>query len=99
MKCGSSPVCPARDRTTFSPSAKGMAKATMESQDAATRSDLTRARHGGGARFNRGGSGMPDEPTNPGGEAIALLDPEVRSGTESLPAERCLQIYQIIVRT
>jgi 2-oxoisovalerate dehydrogenase E1 component alpha subunit len=42
---------------------------------------------------------MPDEPMHPGGEAIALLAPDVRSGTESLPTDRCLQIYQIMVRT
>jgi 2-oxoisovalerate dehydrogenase E1 component alpha subunit len=42
---------------------------------------------------------MPDEPINLGGEAIALLAPDVFSGQESLAAERCLHLYQIMVRS
>src|SRR5262249_39856875 len=46
---------------------------------------------------NRGGRGMPsNEPF--GDDGLALLVPYVRSGDESLPAERCLQIYRIMVR-
>jgi 2-oxoisovalerate dehydrogenase E1 component subunit alpha len=41
---------------------------------------------------------MPIDPTSTGSEDIALLAPEVSSGGESLPAECCLQIYQIMVR-
>jgi 2-oxoisovalerate dehydrogenase E1 component alpha subunit len=33
-----------------------------------------------------------------GDDGLALLVPYVRSGDESLPAERCLQIYRIMVR-
>src|SRR5262249_7633710 len=46
---------------------------------------------------NRGGRGMPsNEPF--GDDGLALLVPYARSGDESLPAERCLQIYRIMVR-
>jgi 2-oxoisovalerate dehydrogenase E1 component alpha subunit len=42
---------------------------------------------------------MPN-PSQPfGSEEVGLLAPEVRSGRESLPAERCLEIYRIMVRT
>jgi 2-oxoisovalerate dehydrogenase E1 component alpha subunit len=41
---------------------------------------------------------MPDEPIQPGGE-VALLAPDLHSGQESLGAERCLQIYRLMVRT
>jgi 2-oxoisovalerate dehydrogenase E1 component alpha subunit len=34
-----------------------------------------------------------------GDEGVGLLVPEVSSGREALPAERCLQIYRIMVRT
>jgi 2-oxoisovalerate dehydrogenase E1 component alpha subunit len=42
---------------------------------------------------------MSDDLTNFGGDDVALLSPEVVSGPESLPAERCLQLYRIMVRT
>ena len=41
---------------------------------------------------------MPDDPQHSGSEDVALLAPEVTSGPESLPADRCLQIYSIMVR-
>src|ERR1700736_1088526 len=34
-----------------------------------------------------------------GDDDLALLAPEVFSGKESLPAERCLEIHRIMVRT
>lgn len=34
-----------------------------------------------------------------GSEGVALLVPEVRSGRETLPAERCLQIHRLMVRS
>jgi 2-oxoisovalerate dehydrogenase E1 component alpha subunit len=40
---------------------------------------------------------MPNETF--GGEAVALLASEIHSGPEVLPAERCLQIHRIMVRT
>ncbi len=42
---------------------------------------------------------MPNKDNGFGGEGVALLVPEVSSGRESLPAERCLEIYRIMVRT
>lgn len=42
---------------------------------------------------------MPVDPKTFGGEDVALLAPEVTSGSESLPAERCLEIYRVMVRT
>src|SRR4051812_46831902 len=42
---------------------------------------------------------MPIEPTGFGGGDVALLASDVTSGKESLPAERCLQIYRLMVRT
>ncbi len=43
---------------------------------------------------------MPSE-FNPsaGDDDLALLTPEVFSGTESLAAERCLQLHRIMVRS
>jgi 2-oxoisovalerate dehydrogenase E1 component alpha subunit len=34
-----------------------------------------------------------------GGEGVALLAPEIWSGPESLPAERCLEIHRVMVRS
>jgi 2-oxoisovalerate dehydrogenase E1 component alpha subunit len=34
-----------------------------------------------------------------GGEGVALLAPEIWSGPEPLPAERCLEIYRVMVRS
>src|SRR5499427_1901597 len=34
-----------------------------------------------------------------GNEEVGLLVPEIVSGRESLPAERCLEIYRVMVRT
>jgi 2-oxoisovalerate dehydrogenase E1 component alpha subunit len=42
---------------------------------------------------------MPTEHNSFGGEGVALLVPEVRSGREALPAERCLEIYRLMVRS
>jgi 2-oxoisovalerate dehydrogenase E1 component alpha subunit len=42
---------------------------------------------------------MPSNNRPGGGEEAALLAPEVRSGREALPAERCLQIYRLMVRS
>jgi 2-oxoisovalerate dehydrogenase E1 component alpha subunit len=42
---------------------------------------------------------MPNSNNSFGGEGVSLLVPEVFSGRESLPAERCLEIYRIMVRT
>jgi len=42
---------------------------------------------------------MPSQNNSFGGEGVALLTPEVRSGREALPAERCLEIYRIMVRS
>src|SRR3954453_6610230 len=42
---------------------------------------------------------MPDEATDLGSEDVALLVPEVFSDHESLPADRCVGIYRIMVRT
>lgn len=42
---------------------------------------------------------MPIEPKPFGGEAVALLAPEIHTGDESLPGERCLDIYRVMVRT
>jgi 2-oxoisovalerate dehydrogenase E1 component alpha subunit len=41
---------------------------------------------------------MPNDPAAFGGETVGLLAPEVGSGRETLPAERCLQIHRIMVR-
>src|SRR5712671_801552 len=38
-------------------------------------------------------------PTNFGEEGTVLLEPEVFSGQESLPADRCVGIYRIMVRS
>jgi len=40
---------------------------------------------------------MPNDRTTPD-EEVALLVPEVRSGPEALPAERCLEIHRLMVR-
>jgi 2-oxoisovalerate dehydrogenase E1 component alpha subunit len=42
---------------------------------------------------------MPVEPKPFGGEDLALLVPEVHTGDESLPADRCLDLYRVMVRT
>src|SRR6202047_3160584 len=42
---------------------------------------------------------MPTESIGLEGESVALLAGEVFSGTESLPAERCLQIHRLMVRS
>jgi 2-oxoisovalerate dehydrogenase E1 component alpha subunit len=42
---------------------------------------------------------MPNDSANLGNGAVALLLPEVTSGGESLPADRCVQIHRIMVRT
>jgi len=42
---------------------------------------------------------MPDKTSTFGSEGVALLVPEVRSGRESLPAELCLDIYRLMVRS
>jgi 2-oxoisovalerate dehydrogenase E1 component alpha subunit len=42
---------------------------------------------------------MPNDPTAAGGEGVALLAPEVFSGKEHLPAELCLRIHRLMVRT
>jgi 2-oxoisovalerate dehydrogenase E1 component alpha subunit len=42
---------------------------------------------------------MPDKSNSFGGGEVGLLVPEVFSGRESLPAERCVEIYRIMVRT
>ncbi|MFO0878075.1 MAG: thiamine pyrophosphate-dependent dehydrogenase E1 component subunit alpha [Gemmataceae bacterium] len=42
---------------------------------------------------------MPIEPRLGGSEDIAVLAPELTSGTEALPTERCLDIYRLMVRT
>jgi 2-oxoisovalerate dehydrogenase E1 component alpha subunit len=41
---------------------------------------------------------MPNDPSTFGGEAVGVLAPDVFSGHESLPAQRCLEIYRIMVR-
>jgi 2-oxoisovalerate dehydrogenase E1 component alpha subunit len=41
---------------------------------------------------------MPNESSAFGSDAVGLLAPEVFSGHESLPAERCLDIFRIMVR-
>src|SRR5204862_4288650 len=45
-----------------------------------------------------GGRGMPSNDKALGGAGVALLTPEVWSGHESLPAERCLQIHRLMVQ-
>jgi 2-oxoisovalerate dehydrogenase E1 component alpha subunit len=42
---------------------------------------------------------MPDKTSTFGSEGVALLVPEVRSGREALPAELCLDIYRLMVRS
>jgi 2-oxoisovalerate dehydrogenase E1 component alpha subunit len=42
---------------------------------------------------------MPSERDSFGDGELALLAPEVRSGPEALPAERCVEIFRIMVRT
>jgi len=42
---------------------------------------------------------MPDEATEFGSEDVALLVPEVFSDHESLPSDRCVEIYRLMVRT
>jgi 2-oxoisovalerate dehydrogenase E1 component alpha subunit len=42
---------------------------------------------------------MPNEPNPFGGEGVALLAPELFSGDESLPVDRCLQIHRVMVRS
>jgi 2-oxoisovalerate dehydrogenase E1 component alpha subunit len=41
---------------------------------------------------------MPNNGEAYGDDAVALLTPKVYSGNESLPAERCLEIFQLMVR-
>lgn len=42
---------------------------------------------------------MSIDPVGFDNDEVALLIPEVHSGQESLPADRCLQIYRLMVRT
>src|SRR5947209_59590 len=42
---------------------------------------------------------MASWPTSAGGNGLALVPAEVTSGRESLPAQRCLEIYRLMVRT
>jgi 2-oxoisovalerate dehydrogenase E1 component alpha subunit len=42
---------------------------------------------------------MPTKSSTFGGDGLAVLVPEVVSGQESLPAERCLEIHRVMVRT
>src|SRR5438045_2016201 len=42
---------------------------------------------------------MLDKPNRQAGGALDLLSPEVTSGGESLPADRCLQIHRLMVRS
>src|SRR5215469_3662778 len=42
---------------------------------------------------------MPEKNNGFRNEGVALLAPEVLSGREALPAERCLQIYRLMVRS
>ena len=42
---------------------------------------------------------MPGERDSFGVGELALLAPEVPSGAESLPAERCVEIHRLMVRT
>ncbi len=42
---------------------------------------------------------MPSDFVSGGDDDLALLTPEVFSGKESLPAERCLQLHRIMVRS
>jgi 2-oxoisovalerate dehydrogenase E1 component alpha subunit len=42
---------------------------------------------------------MPNNGETFGGDPVALLAPAVFSGDESLPAERCLEIYRIMARS
>lgn len=42
---------------------------------------------------------MPTNNNSFRGEEVALLAPEVRSGREALPADRCLEIYRLMVRS
>ena len=45
------------------------------------------------------GDDHPTDSTRLGGQTVALLAPEVTSGPEALPADRCLQIHRLMVRT
>ncbi len=42
---------------------------------------------------------MPNESNSFGDEGVSLLAPDVYSGRRALPAERCLDIYRLMVRT
>jgi 2-oxoisovalerate dehydrogenase E1 component alpha subunit len=42
---------------------------------------------------------MPEKHNGFRGEGVALLAPEVRSGRDALPADRCLEIYRLMVRS
>src|SRR3954462_2001486 len=42
---------------------------------------------------------MLDKPNRQAGGALDLLIPEVHSGGEALPADRCLQIHRLMVRS
>jgi len=42
---------------------------------------------------------MSLDPKSLEGDEVALLAPEIHSGQESLPADRCLMIYRLMVRT
>ncbi|HEY7424316.1 MAG TPA: hypothetical protein VH682_08825, partial [Gemmataceae bacterium] len=42
---------------------------------------------------------MPKNNQSFGNGEVDLLVPEVFSGRESLPAERCLEVYRLMVRT
>jgi 2-oxoisovalerate dehydrogenase E1 component alpha subunit len=42
---------------------------------------------------------MPTNSTSFGDDPVAVLAPEIASGQETLPVERCLEIYRIMVRT
>ena len=42
---------------------------------------------------------MPEKNNGFRNEGVALLVPEVRSGRDALPADRCLEIYRLMVRS
>src|SRR3954451_16887940 len=48
---------------------------------------------------HRGGIYVPDEANPLANGATGLLAPEVHSGGESLPADRCLKIHRLMVRS
>ena len=42
---------------------------------------------------------MPTDPTNEGGDDVAVLSPPISSGQESLPGDKCLEIHRLMVRS